>query len=68
MAGGRSSSPTPVSTCGATPTARFYLVDHTGTRRLPRTPTNPNPGEEPRSPVAIELWHSPVALELDYAA
>ncbi len=28
-------NPSPVSTSGATPTARTYLVDHTGTRRLP---------------------------------
>ena len=50
------------------PHGAFYLVDHTGTRRLPAVPANPDPPEPHRSPVVIELWHSPVDLELDYAA
>ncbi len=50
------------------PHGAFYLVDHTGTRRLPAAPANPGPPEPHRSPVVIELWHSPVHLELDYAA
>ena len=50
------------------PHGAFYLVDHTGTRRLPAAPANPGPPEPHRSPVVIELWHSPVDLELDYAA
>lgn len=41
------------------PHGAFFLVDHTGTRRLPGT----------RPPARIvELWHSPITIELDYAA
>lgn len=41
------------------PHGAFYLVDHTGTRRLPGT----------RPPARIvELWHSAITIELDYAA
>ena len=50
------------------PHGAFYLVDHTGTRQLPGAPERSDPPQPPRSSVVIELWHSPVALELDYAA
>ena len=40
------------------PHGAFYLVDHTGTRRLPTTPTSD------KKPLVVELWHSPVDIEL----
>ncbi|CAI9419580.1 DUF222 domain-containing protein [Nocardioides sp. T2.26MG-1] len=43
------------------PHGAFYLVDHTGTRRLPGTA-----GPRARRPVVVELWHSPIDIELDY--
>ena len=43
------------------PHGAFYLVDHTGTRRIPTAPA------EPRRPV-VELWHSPIQIEYDVAA
>ena len=50
------------------PHGTHYLVDHTGTRRLPGTPATPATPGPRRSPVLVELWRSPVRLELDYAA
>ena len=50
------------------PHGAFYLVDHTGTRRLPAAPANPDPPEPHLSADVIELWHSPVGLEFGYAA
>jgi hypothetical protein len=41
------------------PHGAFYLVDHTGTRRLPDT-TEP--------PAVVELWHTPISIDVDYAA
>jgi hypothetical protein len=38
------------------PHGTFYLVDHTGTRRLPATPTEPSTRRH--APV-VELWHTP---------
>ena len=34
----------------------FYLVDHTGTRRLPGTP---------RRPVTVELWRTPFEIDIE---
>jgi hypothetical protein len=42
------------------PHGAFYLVDHTGTRRLPPTVVT--------RPRVVELWHTPVGIELTYAA
>ena len=48
------------------PHGAFYLVDHTGTRRLPGTPTAPGSPRTPR-PV-VELWRVPFEVELELAA
>ncbi len=48
------------------PHGAFYLVDHTGTRQLPRTTMDQGTPAPGRSPVVVEIWHSRV--ELDYAA
>ncbi len=50
------------------PHGAFYVVDHTGTRRLAGTSPTRDLPEPRRSPTVVELWHSPVDLELDYAA
>ncbi|ABL81536.1 DUF222 domain-containing protein [Nocardioides sp. JS614] len=39
------------------PHGGFYLVDHTGTRRLPGT----------RRPLVVELWHPPAGIEIALA-
>ena len=39
------------------PHGAFYLVDCTGTRRIPHTPA-----------VVLELWHTPIEIDIDYAA
>jgi hypothetical protein len=44
------------------PHGAFYLVDHTGTRRIPTAPA------EPRRQPVIELWHTPIQIEYDVAA
>ena len=46
-----------------------YLVDHTGTRRIPDTATDDQP-TPPRKPLTVELWHSPITIDLadDYTA
>ncbi|MDI6908682.1 hypothetical protein [Nocardioides sp.] len=36
------------------PHGAFYLVDHTGTRQLPNT----------RRPLVVELWHSPINIQI----
>ena len=64
--GGRSSSPTPASTCGATPTARS--TSSTTPAPADSRARPPSSSEPRRSAAAVELWHSPVDLELDYAA
>ncbi|GAA1163220.1 HNH endonuclease signature motif containing protein [Nocardioides aquiterrae] len=48
------------------PYGAYYLVDHTGTRRLPGTPAGPEPGRRP----FLELFQSPIHLgiSLDWAA
>ena len=46
------------------PHGAHYLVDHTGTRQVPGTPAAPPRATRP----VVELWHSPIRLELDYAA
>ena len=43
------------------PHGAYYLVDHTGTRRIPSTATASG------KPVTVELWHTP-HLQLAYAA
>jgi hypothetical protein len=48
-------------------TSRTMQVDHTGTRRLPGTPAGTEPPGS-RKPLVVELWHSPITLQLDYAA
>ena len=50
------------------PHGAFYLVDHTGTRRVPRVPESSHAQEPGRSPAVVEMWHSQVGLELGYAA
>ena len=46
------------------PHGAFYLVDHTGTRRLPRTAAEaPHPDPLPGRPV-VELHYSPIHVEL----
>ena len=40
------------------PHGTYYLVDHTGTRKLPRTPGKPT---------VVELWRSPVILDFGAA-
>ncbi|MCW2842372.1 MAG: hypothetical protein JWN22_288 [Nocardioides sp.] len=49
------------------PHGAYYLVDHTGTRRLPGTPAGTEPPGS-RKPLVVELWHSPITLQPDYAA
>ena len=41
------------------PHGAFYLVDHTGTRRLPGAPSKP---------LMVELWHTPYELVYEPAA
>ena len=49
------------------PHGGFYVVDHTGTRRVPHEP--PEPREPaPRRPVVVELWHAPFQITYDPAA
>ena len=48
------------------PHGAYYVVDHTGTRQLPRTTMDQGTPAPGRSPVVVEIWHSRV--ELDYAA
>ena len=43
------------------PHGAFYLVDHTGTRRLR------GPRDSDRKPLVLEIWRSPVQFELDVA-
>jgi hypothetical protein len=51
------------------PHGAFYLVDHTGTRRVPTAPAGVGPWEAPRPPpLVVELWHTPLRLEWDPAA
>ncbi|HEY1118660.1 MAG TPA: DUF222 domain-containing protein [Acidimicrobiales bacterium] len=50
------------------PHGAFYLVDHTGTRRIPGTPqTTQQPEGPPRQPrpLVLELWHAPFGIEID---
>ncbi|MBZ5737937.1 13E12 repeat family protein [Nocardioides mangrovi] len=47
------------------PHGAYYLVDHTGTRRINSAPTGA-PASSIRS--VVELWHAPTGIELDYAA
>jgi hypothetical protein len=44
---------------------RPYLVDHTGTRRIPGTPRTAQHPESPRRPLVVELLHSPIGIEID---
>ena len=47
----------------------FYLVDHTGTRRIPE-PEHERETERPRpsgKPVVVELWHTTVDVRYDAA-
>ncbi|WP_344154624.1 HNH endonuclease signature motif containing protein [Nocardioides koreensis] len=50
------------------PHGAFYLVDHTGTRRLPRETLDQGPPERHRPAHVIEIWHSPIELGLECAA
>jgi hypothetical protein len=45
------------------PHGAFYLVDHTGTRRIPSAPASRTP-----PPAVVELWHSPIQLTHQVAA
>ena len=51
------------------PHGHFYLVDHTGTRKItpPSGRARRQPAEQPdvRKPVVIELYRSTVTLDLD---
>ena len=57
-AGWRVQQPFPGIYLWRDPHGGFYLVDHTGTRRLPNTPTRDT------KPLVVELWHTPHDLEL----
>jgi hypothetical protein len=46
------------------PHGHFYLVDHTGTRKVTR-PGGREPQVMPRRSVVIELYRSDVTLDLD---
>ena len=46
------------------PHGHFYLVDHTGTRKV-TPPAGREPRTRPRRPVVIELYRSDVTLDLD---
>ena len=46
------------------PHGAYYLVDHTGTRRIPRAPNADGRSEGPGRPVVVELWHPPTAIEI----
>jgi len=53
------------------PHGAFYLVDHTGTRRIPATPhrpERPHRPHRPHRPLVVELWRPPLRIELDLAA
>lgn len=55
------------------PGGAFFLVDHTGTRRLPAPAPAPGPapdptGRAPRPPLTVELWHTPYEIHVDLAA
>jgi hypothetical protein len=45
------------------PHGAFYLVDHTGTRRIPNATGDDQP-TRPCKPLVVELWHSPIPIEL----
>ena len=51
------------------PHGGFYLVDHTGTRRIPGASSG-GQTPRPRKPLAVEVWHTPITIELahDYTA
>jgi hypothetical protein len=46
------------------PHGAHYVVDHTGTRRLPSPPAEP----ASRAPAVVELWRTPIDLTYDPAA
>lgn len=46
------------------PHGHFYLVDHTGTRKV-TAPADREPRKRPRRPVVIELYRADVTLDLD---
>jgi hypothetical protein len=48
------------------PHGAFYLVDHTGTRQLPNT--GDRQAQPPRKPMLVERWHTPITIDVDYAA
>ena len=47
------------------PHGAYYLVDHTGTCRIPGTPTGAQQPEYAPRPLVVELWHSPIDIHID---
>jgi hypothetical protein len=47
------------------PHGAFYLVDHTGTRRIPSTPPAARQPESPPRPLGVQFWDSPFRIVID---
>ncbi|WP_296607494.1 HNH endonuclease signature motif containing protein [Nocardioides sp.] len=47
------------------PHGAHYLVDHTGTRRIPSTPHAAQHPDPPQKPLVLDVWYPPFDIQLD---